>query len=107
MSRCQGEDVREGDSPSWFNPAETVLVVTYLQGLLGNNPPLSPDDIGIITPYRKQVRQAISDLLNSSLRKKWRWGKGDVAGFLQSLKIFESLGKMICHFKASKALTNE
>ena len=60
----QGEDVREGDSPSWFNPAETVQVVRYLQGLLGNNPPLSPDHIGIITPYRKQVRQAVNGLFN-------------------------------------------
>ncbi|KAK7476009.1 hypothetical protein BaRGS_00032716 [Batillaria attramentaria] len=53
----RGEDVREGDSPSWFNPGETVRVVHYLQGLLGNNPPVAPDDIGIITPYRKQVEK--------------------------------------------------
>ncbi|KAK7101774.1 RNA helicase Mov10l1-like [Littorina saxatilis] len=53
----RGEDVREGDSPSWFNPSETVEVVRYLQGLLGNQPPLHPDSIGVITPYRKQVEK--------------------------------------------------
>lgn len=48
--------MREDNSPSWFNPEETVQVVYYLQGLLGNKPPVHPDNIGIITPYRKQVR---------------------------------------------------
>ena len=49
----QGEDVREMDSPSWFNPAETLQVVQYLQLVLKEG--VDPDDIGIITPYRKQV----------------------------------------------------
>ncbi|XP_048252901.1 RNA helicase Mov10l1-like isoform X2 [Haliotis rufescens] len=54
----RGEDMRETDSPSWFNPMETVQVVQYLQSLL-NNPQyrLTVDDIGIITPYRKQVEK--------------------------------------------------
>lgn len=54
--KSQGDDMREDNSPSWFNPEETVQVVYYLQGLLGNKPPVHPDNIGIITPYRKQVR---------------------------------------------------
>lgn len=49
--------MREGNSPSWFNPAEVVQVVKYAQALRENAtfaPKLS--DIGVITPYRKQVR---------------------------------------------------
>lgn len=54
----RGGDLREGNSPSWFNPVETVQVIRYLQGLL-NDPDVKvqPDDIGIITPYRKQVEK--------------------------------------------------
>ncbi|CAG5133124.1 unnamed protein product, partial [Candidula unifasciata] len=51
----RGEDVREVNSPSWFNPGETVQVVRYLQGVLKEG--VSPDDVGIITPYRKQVEK--------------------------------------------------
>lgn len=50
------KDMRDEDSPSWFNPGEVLQVIQYLQGLLGNKAPLHPDNIGIITPYRKQVR---------------------------------------------------
>ena len=52
----QGEDLREGSSPSWFNAVEALQVMKYLQ-LLTNNDihQLNFDDIGIITPYRKQV----------------------------------------------------
>ncbi|BFZ08818.1 hypothetical protein BsWGS_11857 [Bradybaena similaris] len=50
-----GEDIREENSPSWFNPGETVQVVRYLQGVLKEG--VSPDDVGIITPYRKQVEK--------------------------------------------------
>ena len=57
----QGEDLREGNSPSWFNPVETVQVVRYLQSILGcDNSKVSPEDIGVITPYRKQVRVLIT-----------------------------------------------
>ena len=52
----QGEDLREGNSPSWFNPVEAVQVMKYLQAIVSNTlHSLSFDDIGIITPYRKQV----------------------------------------------------
>ncbi|XP_065937840.1 RNA helicase Mov10l1 [Magallana gigas] len=52
----RGEDLREGNSPSWFNPAEVVQVVRYLQGVQTEQS-VAPDDIGIITPYRKQVEK--------------------------------------------------
>jgi len=48
--------MREGSSPSWFNPQEAVLVMKYLQSVVNNGfYTLTFDDIGIITPYRKQV----------------------------------------------------
>ncbi len=54
----RGEDMREGNSPSWFNPVEAVQVMKYLQSLVNNTVyPLTFDDIGIITPYRKQVEK--------------------------------------------------
>ncbi|XP_060083408.1 RNA helicase Mov10l1-like [Ylistrum balloti] len=54
----RGEDTREGDSPSWFNPAETVQVVKYLQGLMRDETHcVVTGDVGVITPYRKQVEK--------------------------------------------------
>jgi len=52
--------MREGSSPSWFNPQEAVLVMKYLQSVVNNGfYTLTFDDIGIITPYRKQVNAGI------------------------------------------------
>ncbi|KAL5014202.1 hypothetical protein ScPMuIL_008472 [Solemya velum] len=54
----RGEDLQEGNSPSWFNPVETVQIIRYLQALQSDpDVTLSPNDIGIITPYRKQVEK--------------------------------------------------
>lgn len=48
--------MRDGNSPSWFNAVEVVQVIKYIQGLLASTSPvIGPDDIGVITPYRKQV----------------------------------------------------
>ncbi|KAI8503673.1 hypothetical protein Bbelb_186440 [Branchiostoma belcheri] len=51
----EGEDMREGCSPSWFNPVEAVQVLRYTQLLLGGS--VKQSDLGIITPYRKQVEK--------------------------------------------------
>lgn len=54
----QGTEMREGNSPSLFNPVEAVQVMLYccqLTKKLYN--PVAVSDIGIIAPYRKQVRQ--------------------------------------------------
>ncbi|KAI4888968.1 hypothetical protein NFI96_014931, partial [Prochilodus magdalenae] len=64
-----GKDERESDSPSFFNTAEITKVIDYLKELLltqGKNgiPKISPKDIGIITPYRKQVEK-----LRKAIRK--------------------------------------
>ncbi|KAK3102564.1 hypothetical protein FSP39_012227 [Pinctada imbricata] len=54
----KGQDLREGDNPSWFNASEALQVVKYVQGLLkATEFNINSDDIGIITPYRKQVEK--------------------------------------------------
>ncbi|NWU50070.1 M10L1 helicase, partial [Dromas ardeola] len=65
-----GEDRREAKSPSFFNTAEIEVLVHYLKKLLqsrgkGACPSVSPKEVGIISPYRKQVekiRKAITSL---------------------------------------------
>ncbi|NXP23788.1 SDE3 helicase, partial [Scytalopus superciliaris] len=65
-----GEDQREEKSPSFFNTAEIEVLVDYLKKLLQSRgkkgcPTVSPKEIGIISPYRKQVekiRKAITSL---------------------------------------------
>nr|XP_023421330.1 RNA helicase Mov10l1 [Cavia porcellus] len=54
----RGMEAREGRSPSWFNPAEAVQVMRYCC-LLANSmsSQVSSRDIGVITPYRKQVEK--------------------------------------------------
>ncbi|XP_025154274.1 probable RNA helicase armi isoform X2 [Harpegnathos saltator] len=56
-----GENRRDIESPSWYNPEEATQVYIYLMKLYKCG--LEPDDIGVITPYLKQVMQ-IRDLLN-------------------------------------------
>ncbi|NXF90644.1 SDE3 helicase, partial [Eubucco bourcierii] len=65
-----GEDRREAKSPSFFNTSEIEVLVYYLKKLLQSRgkkgiPSISPKEIGIISPYRKQVekiRRAITSL---------------------------------------------
>jgi helicase MOV-10 len=54
-----GEDMREERSPSFFNAQEVAIVVQYVEDLMtcrkgGIN--LKQSDIGVISPYRKQVQ---------------------------------------------------
>ncbi|NXT96031.1 SDE3 helicase, partial [Anhinga rufa] len=65
-----GEDRREAKSPSFFNTSEIEVLVYYLKKLLqsrgkGGCPTVSPKEVGIISPYRKQVekiRKAITSM---------------------------------------------
>ena len=50
----EGEDKQESDSPSWFNCKE-VTEVAKIYSKLPPDAGLSADEIGIITPYRKQA----------------------------------------------------
>ncbi|NXN19644.1 M10L1 helicase, partial [Indicator maculatus] len=54
----RGSEAREGHSPSWFNAAEAVQVMRYCCHLAKNeNATVSVADIGVITPYHKQVEK--------------------------------------------------
>ncbi|KAK7884271.1 hypothetical protein WMY93_027394 [Mugilogobius chulae] len=57
-----GLDDRESSSPSFFNTAEVEVLMGYVRKLLETDgkkghAKLSPRDIGIIAPYRKQVQK--------------------------------------------------
>jgi helicase MOV-10 len=53
----EGQDAREGNSPSWFNADEASQVLKYVQLLLDHTKknPVQPHEIGVISPYNKQV----------------------------------------------------
>ncbi|XP_039368429.1 RNA helicase Mov10l1 isoform X3 [Mauremys reevesii] len=54
----RGTETREGHNPSWFNPTEAVQVMRYCCLLAKHvNNAVSMTDIGVITPYRKQVEK--------------------------------------------------
>jgi len=55
----EGESLREGLSPSYFNPQEVVQVVQYVDSLLSTtlSIPVQATDIGIITPSTKQAQK--------------------------------------------------
>ncbi|XP_035677058.1 putative helicase MOV-10 [Branchiostoma floridae] len=55
-----GEDLREERSPSFFNPEEVVTVLRHTRDLLeakGLGIKITEKEIGIISPYRKQVNK--------------------------------------------------
>jgi len=75
-----GRDQKEANSPSYFNGEEVCTVVDYIQDLLSlKNPRIMPKDIGVISPYRKQISK-IKDLINTRYQrnkqafsgKEWR-----------------------------------
>ncbi|XP_043196764.1 RNA helicase Mov10l1-like [Amphibalanus amphitrite] len=51
----RGENIQEGDSPSWFNPTEAFQVIRYLQKL--GSAGVDWDEVGVISPYRKQTEK--------------------------------------------------
>lgn len=67
-----GRDVREANSPSFFNVEECVLVRDYILNLK-RDCGLSDEDFGVVTPYRKQV-QKIRQLLRTSNLDKIKAG---------------------------------
>lgn len=62
-----GKEQREGNSPSYFNPEEACVVLRYIEKLYEYG--TSPQDIGVITPYCKQV-QKINILLQKHKMKR-------------------------------------
>jgi len=61
----EGKDEREQSSPSWFNQDECAEVLSYVVEVLTTRRVSSAKDIGIIAPYRKQVKK-IATLLQKS-----------------------------------------
>ncbi|XP_033097183.1 putative helicase MOV-10 [Anneissia japonica] len=56
----EGKDEREGTSPSFFNTKECHAVFEYIQKLMEgrhSGKKLKQSDIGVISPYRKQVQK--------------------------------------------------
>jgi helicase MOV-10 len=61
-----GQDEREASSPSWYNPMEVSRVKDYVRMLRDSRRPhISTTDIGVITPYNRQV-QHIRKVLRGS-----------------------------------------
>lgn len=64
-----GQDLREETSPSFFNPEEVYVVMDYVVKVLGSKDiDVMPEDIGIITPYNKQVQKIRARLDSRDLR---------------------------------------
>ena len=54
----EGKEEREAQSPSWFNTLEVTTIIHYVEQLLAyKSAGMSLADIGIITPYKKQVEK--------------------------------------------------
>jgi len=52
----EGKEERDADSPSWYNTKEIEVVLKQIQAIQ-NTKKIQNSDIGIITPYRKQVEK--------------------------------------------------
>ena len=53
-----GQDLKEETSPSFFNIEEVVIVRDYIKKLLDmKQNKISPKEIGVIAPYRRQVQK--------------------------------------------------
>lgn len=49
----KGKDCREYLNPSWFNPNEAITCLSYVNRLYSAG--LKPEQLGIVTPYRRQI----------------------------------------------------
>lgn len=66
----EGQEERLEDSPSWYNMEEVSVVVDLVQSLTKHDSyPVTPADIGIIAPYRKQVVKIKEALKHWNLRE--------------------------------------
>uniref|UniRef100_A0A671RWF1 RNA helicase n=1 Tax=Sinocyclocheilus anshuiensis TaxID=1608454 RepID=A0A671RWF1_9TELE len=97
----RGTEMREGNNPSWFNPAEAVQVMMYccqLAKRLYN--PIAATDIGVIAPYKKQVEK-IRVLLH-------RVGLGEVkVGSVEEFQGQEFLIIIMSTVRSNESLLNE
>ena len=90
----KGRDMREEKSPSFFNPEEAAVVVQYVKDLKdarGIN--VLPSQIGVISPYRKQVQNTVAWLQKISIlplpvKGHWKLREGVGVGGGESFKPF-------------------
>ncbi|CAI2163418.1 3785_t:CDS:2 [Funneliformis geosporum] len=61
----KGKEDREGQSPSWFNAREAHYVLYVVKELQKEN--VKPEEIGIVTPYVKQVEKIKKLLKNKDI----------------------------------------
>ena len=88
-----GEDQREARSPSYFNPEEAFVLVNYVQDLLeakGLPQPVKPEQIGVISPYRRQV-QKIKELMNRKFQNRIKDWKKITVGSTEEFQVLHSL----------------
>jgi len=58
-----GQDLKEETSPSFFNIEEVVIVLDYIRQICDmKENKVQPKEIGVITPYRRQVQKIRSKL---------------------------------------------
>lgn len=81
----KGINLQEEDSPSWFNDHEIARVVRYISSLYSCG--LKSDDIGIITPYQKQVRSVLSYIFRCFLSRMYIYFERLILQFLFSTKM--------------------
>ncbi|KAJ8736291.1 hypothetical protein PYW08_006947 [Mythimna loreyi] len=63
----KGNNMRAVDSPSWYNPEEASMIALTLCKLYRKN--ITPDEIGIITPYVAQTKHLRRLLDNMNLER--------------------------------------
>ncbi|CAK9869733.1 unnamed protein product [Sphagnum jensenii] len=63
----KGKQMRERESPSYFNPVEIAVVVDLIDGLLKTSD-VTKEDIGVMAPYRRQVYKLRLVLRSRGLR---------------------------------------
>ncbi|XP_047452649.1 RNA helicase Mov10l1 [Mugil cephalus] len=97
----RGSEMREGNNPSWFNPAEAVQVMLYccqLAKKLYN--PVDVSDIGIIAPYKKQCEK-IRVLLG-------KVGLSDIkVGSVEEFQGQEFLVIILCTVRSNESVEND
>ncbi|KAF6019931.1 MOV10 [Bugula neritina] len=66
-----GKEEQEDKSPSWFNRFEVMQVLSYAQDLLKcKSLKVTPDHIGIISPYHQQVKKITQALKTADSRNE-------------------------------------
>ena len=75
-----GTDLRQGEGASFYNPIECPKVLELIQSLLNSKRvKLTTDDMGVVTPFIRQVR-VLRDLLRSKDLGTVRVGKHNYVG---------------------------